>query len=524
MVEPLPESNDPYRLLGVTRNDDRQAVKQAYARLIRQYKPEKHPAEFQRIRQAYERILSFLDGTSQSFILPTGFDLSPAVSFRQFDSDIEKNTEELIPQEKKSLEALLDGDDADGAARFFLENLTHPDLIDSILSFASNKWPETFLRCLRTLSWNELRRNPNPLAAELLRIILAQSCLDGSIDRLITEMKNIHLHKDSIDHFFLENLIFRMKVALTLPCPKMADGFEIIPGNGIDDEVIEELFIRQKISPRWSRLMLLGGMPERMKGYFLAAPLFSPDERIRHAALLGQSAKDYIKAMHHPDVSYFLEWEMEILLPLLDNRLPEISDADPEQYRVLDDEIKDLPAERALHVALVIAFVLGVSSTILLQWWSAPVWITMGGLLYLVVKGRDRAIYSRIQERIFQMILTSGADPLAVAGMVSRHEPRMKRLKRYAERIRKDRVLKIARAFFMAGRATEFRSSRLPVAVEPPYRFFPSVAKRAEHKTEPKSSPETTTTQTDSGSGFFGFWGFWILIYVGFKLIQLAIK
>jgi len=64
MVEPLPESNDPYRLLGVTRNDDRQAVKQAYARLIRQYKPEKHPAEFQRIRQAYERILSFLDANA----------------------------------------------------------------------------------------------------------------------------------------------------------------------------------------------------------------------------------------------------------------------------------------------------------------------------------------------------------------------------------------------------------------------------------------------------------------------------
>lgn len=45
---------DPYQLLGVQPGVDERALKKAYTRLIRQYKPEQSPDKFRRIRDAYE--------------------------------------------------------------------------------------------------------------------------------------------------------------------------------------------------------------------------------------------------------------------------------------------------------------------------------------------------------------------------------------------------------------------------------------------------------------------------------------
>ncbi len=46
--------NNPYQVLGVEIGADEQTLKRAYAKLIRHFKPEHHPEEFQRIREAYE--------------------------------------------------------------------------------------------------------------------------------------------------------------------------------------------------------------------------------------------------------------------------------------------------------------------------------------------------------------------------------------------------------------------------------------------------------------------------------------
>ncbi len=59
MSDHLPEQvsewpNDPYELLGVSPNEDPKALRKAYVRLIRKFKPEQFPDEFQRIRSAYE--------------------------------------------------------------------------------------------------------------------------------------------------------------------------------------------------------------------------------------------------------------------------------------------------------------------------------------------------------------------------------------------------------------------------------------------------------------------------------------
>jgi DnaJ-class molecular chaperone with C-terminal Zn finger domain len=47
---------DPYQILGLSRQADKSAIKRAYFRLVRQYPPERNPEMFKRIRAAYEAL------------------------------------------------------------------------------------------------------------------------------------------------------------------------------------------------------------------------------------------------------------------------------------------------------------------------------------------------------------------------------------------------------------------------------------------------------------------------------------
>ena len=60
-LPPLLETSDPFELLGVTARDaDKRSLRRAYVRLIKVYRPERAPEEFQRIRGAYEAALEQL--------------------------------------------------------------------------------------------------------------------------------------------------------------------------------------------------------------------------------------------------------------------------------------------------------------------------------------------------------------------------------------------------------------------------------------------------------------------------------
>jgi hypothetical protein len=70
-ARPLPADMDdwpqsPFELLGATPTTDAVALKRAYQRLIRFYRPEQYPEEFRRIREAYETASSFARMLEQS--------------------------------------------------------------------------------------------------------------------------------------------------------------------------------------------------------------------------------------------------------------------------------------------------------------------------------------------------------------------------------------------------------------------------------------------------------------------------
>lgn len=82
--------DDPYQLLGVQPGADERAIKKAYTRLIRRFKPEQAPDHFRRIRDAYEQAKRWLqwnmpashgDGEgSPTFEIPANIDIEDFIA------------------------------------------------------------------------------------------------------------------------------------------------------------------------------------------------------------------------------------------------------------------------------------------------------------------------------------------------------------------------------------------------------------------------------------------------------------
>lgn len=79
----LPEDSstwptDPFELLGVTADLEAHEIKRVYARLIRRFKPEHHPEQFRRIRDAYEQVLARVEFWSRLAADQQGGGIDPA--------------------------------------------------------------------------------------------------------------------------------------------------------------------------------------------------------------------------------------------------------------------------------------------------------------------------------------------------------------------------------------------------------------------------------------------------------------
>ena len=61
----LPEDSnrwpsDPFKLLGIERTSDARTARRAYFKLVRRYRPDRHPTEFQKVREAFEQVENWL--------------------------------------------------------------------------------------------------------------------------------------------------------------------------------------------------------------------------------------------------------------------------------------------------------------------------------------------------------------------------------------------------------------------------------------------------------------------------------
>jgi len=102
---PLPESNDPFEILGVEPSVDAVELRRAYVRLIKVHRPDRHPDAFARVRKAYEEARGLL-GSWQTY------DHVAADDTDDDEDDYEEQVDEVAARITAAWTAISEGTDA----------------------------------------------------------------------------------------------------------------------------------------------------------------------------------------------------------------------------------------------------------------------------------------------------------------------------------------------------------------------------------------------------------------------------
>jgi hypothetical protein len=198
----LPDSKDPFELLGVTPPTTALELRRAYVRLSKQFRPERAPEEFKRIRRAYEGALTRLhwsiyeesdDGAPASESPPDSTDgARPERAADSADAtdapdaaDAPASDARSAPTEppRPTVEALLAGQDVAGRV---LEELE----LEQVRELARH--PQ--------LGWAVLREQPERWAAlELFSLRLQDLLMAGQLDRAVDEIDLPFLARDLLE-------------------------------------------------------------------------------------------------------------------------------------------------------------------------------------------------------------------------------------------------------------------------------------------------------------------------------------
>ena len=99
---------NPYKVLGISREASEAEIKRAYFTLVREHPPERDSEGFKRIRAAYEQLRSGSERADTELFLieepSRAMDLS---SLRRYDSEPPPVTTEMIQTDLLALEAVL---------------------------------------------------------------------------------------------------------------------------------------------------------------------------------------------------------------------------------------------------------------------------------------------------------------------------------------------------------------------------------------------------------------------------------
>ncbi|MEO1603547.1 MAG: DnaJ domain-containing protein, partial [Pseudomonadota bacterium] len=123
MTDELSDTDDPYELLGVARDADERALRKAYVRLIKRFRPETDPDSFKRIHAAYER--------AKSGYFPILHALEAPASPAEPTPDLPASGEPVPTPAERVREA--ESEDGLNAARQTLEDLIGQHATDSEL-------------------------------------------------------------------------------------------------------------------------------------------------------------------------------------------------------------------------------------------------------------------------------------------------------------------------------------------------------------------------------------------------------
>ncbi len=255
----LPATQDPFELLGVSHDADPRELKRAYVRLIKVFRPDEHPEQFDRVRRAFEVVRAHLE-RARVGELQAGDDVFAAPAHdpvvEPMGSDAAAPPRDPSPRDVPSPLGECEGDDLEARVRFWqrgieagLDMSRHADSLS--LDVVQR------LSTTGTLDWERLRAQPNrDFAVWLYRGSVPLSCAAGRSSEVLRELLGRQFEADRLSTPALESALWR---ALTFAAWDDVDGALAAlqkhqPDASADAPELEQLDVELVAARTWSKV------------------------------------------------------------------------------------------------------------------------------------------------------------------------------------------------------------------------------------------------------------------------------
>lgn len=497
-ADDLPVTNDPFALLGVSRECDPRELKRAYARLIKKYRPDEHPEAFMHIRAAYE---AARDGRD---VMPTrvapraatappqdptptsngprnnGGNSTPATPTvttfddwrsQRFSDDVTHITlgVQLAQQTPQPAQALAEVWTLGLERGLDLARLQH-HLTDAVLALL---WTQG------TLSWTVLRQQPDrDFAVFLFQQGIEIEGAERLSDVLLQHLSNSLLRQDVSTYPALGALVGRILLLASWDAPgAVASAMATFDAqNNPTDPSFERLPAVLSAARAWPAFASTLDDSAAIGG-FLHATLVQPEgARARCQAALADfeangsgwvSTLDHL-ATHHRDATTYLLMSLESWVPPDPRHWDELTRDERAWLRArllaLDRQLdKDL--SNAIYGRTTVLALLGaVASFFVLGWWGlAVLGAALGGWLVSEPFFQGRLYARKVRPFLVTRVVVKGFSPEQAVDCIDGLFPRAVNIERltskishYSGRIEKDAGLHLLGAlhrFRLAGAA-----------------------------------------------------------------------
>lgn len=436
--KPLPDTDDPFVLLGVERDADDKAIKQAYAKLIRRFRPDRAPSEFQRIHAAYEQIRELREeGVSR-------FELRNALPLDADDTAPAKPDEDAPVVDRQTVAQRLRDAWAtpERAAAIIDELLDAGAPLELLVEGETDRY--WLLRHPR-FSWTRLRRLSD---VRTLLAVWEMACDDALLHdpaRAYALLDDEQLRLDAADHLRIADAALRRIGALAWRRtsgiePLFAGYRNALPSGHYVDHLIDSI----QLDIEAARAVLdLEGPIRWLTPLLVAARIGSPDERRKIARdlfeMLRRNVDGYLAALHHLQRQTDLGALFELLYDYLPARHFRLDAMPAPAFERLTRRLHRIGRARykwTIRVGIVAGSV-ALGSVIGVVPVAAA--LGAGGVYWLATE--DRRYRQQIRPRVARAILQCAVTPEVVARWIAINGRLSGRLWAYDLAIRNDATL-----------------------------------------------------------------------------------
>jgi hypothetical protein len=438
--KPLPDTDDPFVLLGVALDADDKAIKQAYAKLIRRFRPDRAPSEFQRIHAAFEQIRESREQNTSRFVLraslpetPDASDAPPA-PMEPAEGTVDHAT---IAQRLRDAWAR-----PDEAAAIIDELLDAGTPLEVLVEGETDRF--LLLRHPR-FSWTRLRKLSDPRTVLAVWEMAFDDALFHDPQRAHALLDDEHLRLDAADYLRVADSTLRRIGALAwrrlAGIEALFDGYRrAIPSGFYVNQLVDSIHLEIEAA---RATVDLDGPIRWLTPLLVAARIGTDEDRRRHAvellAMMSSNVDFVLVELHHLQRRAQLDSLFELFYDYLPPRYFRLDAMPPPVFERLTKRLHNIgrqPNKWAIRAGVLAGlFAVGYAVSVLVA-----VAIAVAGGAYLLAT-EERRYRTEIRPRVARAIVRCAVTPEVVARWIDINGRMAGRLWAFDLAIRNDATL-----------------------------------------------------------------------------------